>query len=58
MSPKHSSLAYDDLKEQSLAQEENFEPQLNLVVSKRYNSNSHSTDNDVVRIEGRITVSF
>lgn len=59
MSPKHSSLAYDELKEQGLSYEEvSFEPELNLLVNTRYVSNSFSADSDVVRIEGRITVSF
>lgn len=63
MSPKNSSLAYDELKEQELEQHtmSSFEPKLQLLVNGRHlklNSFSSGDDSDIVQIGGRITVSF
>jgi len=65
VSRKHSSLAYDELKQESHAQsvEMVFEPQLNLLVNTRFVSSSLTSgltafEEEVVKIGGRITVSF
>lgn len=63
MSRKHSSLAYDELKEQNHAVEMVFEPHLNLLVNTRFVSSSLTSglaafEEEVVKIGGRITVSF
>lgn len=56
MSPKHSSLALDEIKEQSQESEmhSNFEPSLDLIVTTRHIGNASS----IVEIGGRVTVSF
>jgi hypothetical protein len=63
VSPKECSLAYDEVKDQLTS--ENFEPELNLLVSTRIEkpANSFLQDcvtavNEVIEIRGRITVSF
>ena len=58
MSPKYSSLAFDEVKEQNygIQMDECFEPQLNLLVNERYEARNAS--NDIVKIVGRITISF
>ena len=60
VSPKNSSLAFDDLKEQEF--EHSFEPTLQVFVNERRLTNSFSSamadDAEVVQIGGRITVSF
>lgn len=63
MSPKNSSLAYDELKEQELDQHTmaGFETKLQLLVNGRHlklNSISSVDDADIIQIGGRITVSF
>jgi hypothetical protein len=64
VSPKYSSLAFDELKEQefeTLAMA-NFEPTLQVIINGRSLANSLSSamteHSDVVQIGGRITVSF
>lgn len=56
MSPKYSSLALDEMKEQTEESEmhSGFEPRLDLIVNTRYQSSSHA----IVEIGGRVTVSF
>jgi len=63
VSPKNSSLAFDDLKEQNLLDE--FVPELNVIVNKRhkdYGTSSMTTQNEVlvsaVEVKGMFTVSF
>lgn len=60
MSPKHSSLAFDEIKEQT--QEIEFEayraPELNVLVNPRYMEASSSMEQEIVKIEGKLTVSF
>ena len=61
MSAKHCSLAIEEVREQSLSANEeiDFEPELKVLVNKRYRENSESTtENQPVRIGGRITISF
>lgn len=53
MSPKNSSLAYDELKEVEILEERDFSPELNLIITKR-----QSIQCDVTLIKGSITVSF
>ena len=57
MSPKFSSLAYDDLKEEEAV---DLIPELNLIVSRRnwINSSLDEIKSNMVAISGRITVSF
>ena len=57
MSPKNSSLAYDDLKEEEAV---DLLPELNLIVSRHnwINSSLDEIANTMVSISGRITVSF
>ena len=59
MSPKHSSLALDEIKEQSQESEmhSNFEPTLDLIVNTRHMSLGSSSAS-IVEIGGRVTVSF
>lgn len=63
MSPKNSSLAFDDVKEQIL--EECFVPELNVIVSRRHKVNNASlfmAEPEIVaaavEIKGMFTVSF
>lgn len=57
MSPKHSSLAFDEVKEQRLDHEGtvDFEPELNLIVKPRQHNSSTV---QIVKISGKVTVSF
>ena len=57
VSPKLSSLAYDDLKEEEAV---DLIPELNLIVSRRnwINSSLAEIKSNIVAIHGRITVSF
>jgi hypothetical protein len=59
VSPKHSSLAYDEVKEQIHSQEieVGFEPQLNLIIPTR-SLNTKNASSQMVAIGGRVTVSF
>lgn len=62
MSPKHSSLAYDETtKEFSGSHFDNdFEPELSVIVNAYYSKTpmSLAASEDVIQIHGRITVSF
>lgn len=67
VSPKMSSLAFvDDVQEGILGTQTvamDFEPTLHVVHTRNHSraqirSSSNTTDEDVVRIEGRFTVSF
>ena len=57
LSPKHSALAYDELKEQT---EEHlssvYEPEINLIINKLSMNMSSSTQ--IVSVRGKVTVSF
>lgn len=59
VSPKHSSLAFDEVKEQNhdQQQEVSFEPELNLIINTR-SMNMVSSSSQIVMIGGRVTVSF
>ncbi|QLH36938.1 MAG: hypothetical protein HWD61_13015 [Parachlamydiaceae bacterium] len=58
MSPKNSSLAFDDLKEQTF--EECFVPTLNVIVNARHSASLLSTELELaaVEVKGIFTVSF
>lgn len=63
MSPKLSSLAYEELKEQSHEEmDESFAPKLNLHIGRngmlRISSSLAASSEEAVRISGRITISF
>jgi hypothetical protein len=61
VSPKHSSLAYDEaIKEFDEVQMDHFEPELKVIVNAHYlkPSLSQMTSEDVIQVKGRITVSF
>jgi len=57
VSPKQSSLAFDEVKEQNHGSQNDmhFEPELNLVIKSRPNVNPTV---QIVKITGRVTVSF
>jgi hypothetical protein len=57
VSPKLSSLAFDEVQEQTHQNEVVFEPELNLLVKGR-NGMFMSSSSEIVRIGGRVTVSF
>lgn len=64
MSPKYSSLAFDEVIEQIHDQQDmRFEPQLSVLVNPRHIKDSFSAhltsqSNEIVEIRGRINVSF
>lgn len=63
MSPKYSSLAFDDaLREidHEYPVDINFEPDLKVIVNAHYSKTPLTalTSNDVIQIRGRMTVSF
>lgn len=60
MSPKPYSLAVDEAKEEDLLKdvEQDFQPQLKILVNKRWNDSDSTTEATPVSIEGRITISF
>ena len=60
MSPKSSSLAVDEIKKDRKIEEieENFEPQLKVLISGRYIGSETKLSTEPVLIRGRITVSF
>lgn len=63
MSPKHSSLAFDEIvKEFDDNQHFNgsFEPDLKVIVNAHFSKASFSpmASDDVIQVNGRITVSF
>jgi hypothetical protein len=57
VSPKHSSLAFDEVKEQNHELQSNvgFEPELNLIIKSRQMTSSTV---QIVKISGTVTVSF
>jgi hypothetical protein len=57
VSPKSCSLALDDIELENQCSDECYEPELKVVVNKRLSENS-SIDDDVIKISGRINVSF
>lgn len=62
MSPKQSSLAFDEtVKEFEAGHYGNdFEPELKVIVNARYMKSpaAFMTSQDVIEVNGRITVSF
>jgi hypothetical protein len=61
VSAKNCSLAIEEVREQSLSANDqiDFEPELKVLVSRRFRKNSDSvTENESVKIGGRITISF
>ena len=57
MSPKQSSLAYEEVQTELLATTaQGFEPELNLLIKTQQGTFVNSSD--VIRISGRVTVSF
>lgn len=60
MSPKPYSLAVDEVKEEDLLKdvEKDFQPQLKVLINKRWNNSDSTTEVTPVCIEGRITISF
>ena len=56
MSSKEASLVIDEVADS--LEEENFEPRLEVLVNRRYAGDSLETSSEVVRVKGRITVSF
>lgn len=62
MSPKECSLAFEDtVKEfEDVKYDGIVEPELKVIVNARYlkSSFSHMTSEDVIQVQGRITVSF
>lgn len=61
MSPKHSSLAYDETIKEFDEFENQFRPELKVLVKANYSATSHvvtAHQNEIVNIEGRITISF
>lgn len=57
MSPKHSSLAFEEVQEEIALANANFEPELHLLVKTR-SGQFMSSSPEVIRIGGRVTVSF
>lgn len=62
MSPKHSSLAFDEAVKEFDENHFNgeFEPELKVIVNAHYSTSSFSemTSDDVIHVNGRITISF
>ena len=61
MSSKPCSLAVDEIRDEELLEEveSNFEPQLKILINKRWKDHSDSAaDTDPVSIRGRMTISF
>jgi hypothetical protein len=61
VSSKNSSLAVEEVKEQSQEKEYDidFEPKLKVLVNKRnVNDSGFIEDTEIIRIGGRITISF
>lgn len=62
VSPKHSSLAFDETVKEFDESHFNggFEPELKVIVNAHYSKSSFSpmTSEDVIQVNGRITVSF
>ena len=57
VSPKQSSLAYEEVQTELLADSmQGFEPELNLLIKTQQGTFVNSSD--VIRIAGRVTVSF
>jgi len=58
VSPKFCSLALDEVElEDQYCEETCFEPKLTVLINKRVMKNS-SFGNDVIKVRGRINVSF
>jgi hypothetical protein len=57
LSPKYSSLAYDDIKEQEDQEVETRDPVFNLIINKLLTEDV-SPSSAPVKVRGRITVSF
>jgi len=59
LSPKHSTLAYDEVNEHAEEHQSvvGFEPELNLIINMR-SMNMKSSSAQVVKIGGKVTVSF
>lgn len=57
LSPKHSSLVFDEVKEQDHESQHEicFEPELSLLINTRGQGNPSS---QIVMVSGRVTVSF
>lgn len=62
MSPKHSSLAFDETAKEFEESHFNggFEPELKVIVNAHYLKSSllPMASDDVIHVNGRITVSF
>ncbi len=61
MSSKPCSLAVDEIRDEELLEEvdTNFEPQLKILINKRWKDDSDSAaDTESVSIRGRVTISF
>lgn len=62
MSPKHSSLAFDETVKEfddNCYFDSGFEPELTVIVNANYSKTpSMATSLDVIQVNGRITVSF
>lgn len=62
MSPKNSSLAFDEAVREfdETLDSVNFEPELKMIVNAHYlkSSFSQAASQDVIQVNGRITVSF
>lgn len=57
VSPKQSSLAYDEMQTELLSPVgQVFEPELNLLIKTQQGTFVNSSD--IIRIAGRVTVSF
>ncbi len=59
LSPKLSTLAYDEVKEQTEEHQSplGFEPELSLIVNMRA-MNMKNSSAQIVKIGGKVTVSF
>lgn len=57
MSPKHSSLAFEEKEQIFQVIDEEYAPELNLLVKGRIRSESDVFE-DPIRISGHITISF
>lgn len=62
MSPKNSSLAFDETTKEFEEShfDGSFEPELKVIVNAHYLKSSFSqvSSDDVIQVNGRITVSF
>jgi hypothetical protein len=60
VSPKHSSLAFDEITKEFEDTFSEFEPELKVIVNAHYSKASFApaASQDVIQVNGRITVSF